>query len=81
MAVSDKAIREEILRMAETRTRDKTFCPSEVARALSDEWRPLMERVRSVAQQEVKAGTIVALQKGKVVDIATVEGPIRLRLA
>ncbi|MEL7301900.1 MAG: DUF3253 domain-containing protein [Pseudomonadota bacterium] len=52
----------------------RSFCPSEVARAVSDDWRPLMPRVRSVAKDE----GLVATQKGERVDPVAAKGPIRL---
>ncbi len=56
----------------------KTFCPSEVARALSSDWRPLMQRIREIAatQPDLKA-----TQKGRPADPLTASGPIRLGLA
>ena len=76
---SVQAIREEIARFAELRTSKKSFCPSEVARALAENWRPLMPLVREVAAEEVRAGRIVVLQKGEPVNIEQARGPIRLR--
>lgn len=75
--VTDDAIRAEILAMAVGRGRESSLCPSEVARALTDDWRPLMPRIRALA-----AGMegIVATQGGAVVDAASARGPIRLRL-
>lgn len=57
-----------------------TICPSEVARAQREDWRPLMEPVREAARALVKKGQLVITQKGRVVDPANVKGPIRLRL-
>lgn len=73
----DAAIRNELLLLALRRGRDKSFCPSEVARALSRDWRGLMSDVRRVAagMEEVEA-----VQKGLPVDPLTARGPIRLRL-
>lgn len=59
----------------------KTICPSEVARALGPgNWRSLMPQVRAVGVALVNAGQIVVMQKGQVVDLTTVKGPIRYRL-
>ena len=54
-----------------------TLCPSEVARALADDWRPLMDRVRRIA-----AGLpeIAVTQGGAEVDPEVARGPIRLSL-
>ena len=73
----DATIRAEILIHAIRRGRDKTFCPSEPARALSPDWRPLMPHIRRVAAGMVE---VEATQKGAPVDPLTARGPIRLRL-
>lgn len=70
----------------------KTFCPSEVARALSSselqvegasQWRDLMPRIRELAWARRDAGSLEVVQKGNVlgseVTLAEVTGPIRLR--
>ncbi len=56
-----------------------TICPSEVARALAEDWRPLMPAVRDAAAGLVAEGKIEVTQGAEVVDLATVRGPIRLR--
>ncbi|MEY4983963.1 MAG: hypothetical protein RIR62_2229 [Pseudomonadota bacterium] len=75
--IDDAAIRAEILIHAIRRGRDKTFCPSEPARALSPDWRPLMPRIRRVAAGMAE---VEATQKGIPVDPLAATGPIRLRL-
>ena len=68
----------DIAAMIDRMTSDRapaTICPSEVARAMADDWRPLMPRVRAVAAG--MAG-IVATQKGAAVDPVAARGPIRL---
>ncbi|GAA5072834.1 DUF3253 domain-containing protein [Roseibacterium beibuensis] len=73
---SDDAIAVELMRLARLRGADKSFCPSEVVRALSEDWGPLMPEVRRVA-----AGLpLIATQQGAAVDPVTARGPIRLRL-
>lgn len=68
----------------------KTFCPSEVARALSAEelsaspfgtWRDAMPAVRGLVYQLRDLGACEVLQKGEVVTAAEgdVSGPIRVR--
>ncbi|MEM1373954.1 MAG: DUF3253 domain-containing protein [Pseudomonadota bacterium] len=59
--------------LAETRA-PRSFCPSDVARRVSDDWRPLMPRVRALSK---KAG-LRATQRGEPVDAETARGPIRL---
>ena len=70
----------------------KTFCPSEVARALTgdelkdlgfSEWRDAMPAVRDLAWERMECGECEILQKGEVVgkDVTptNVRGPIRIR--
>jgi len=73
-------IRQKMLELARNRGSEKTLCPSEVVRALTDDWRPLMDLVREVAADEADAGRIEVTQKGKVVDPLKANGPIRLGL-
>jgi len=75
------AIDDLLLDLAHRRGAGKTFCPSEAARALGDDWRARMDDVRSAAGQLVAEGRIVATQKGAPVDPVTARGPIRLGLA
>jgi len=75
---SDNSVRDKLTALAIARGPSKTFCPSEVARDLSDDWRPLMDQVRQVAAGHPD---LVATQGGKVVDPVTATGPIRLGLA
>lgn len=70
----------------------KTFCPSEVARALSaeeleaegaKEWRDLMPQIRELAWRLRRNGKLEVLQKSQVLDqrvtLDQVKGPIRIR--
>ena len=69
--------------MAKHRGLTRTFCPSEIARQITsneNEWRALMEPIRQAAKDLIDQGLIVCKQKGSVVDIRTVKGPIRLQL-
>ena len=75
MAVSDAEIEAKILELLNAR--EGTICPSDAARALAEDWRPLMDPVRSVARG---MEAIEITQKGRVVDPDTARGPIRLRL-
>ncbi|MEM6277045.1 MAG: DUF3253 domain-containing protein [Pseudomonadota bacterium] len=59
--------------LAETRA-PKSFCPSEVARRVSDDWRPLMPRIRALSRAE----GLRATQRGQPVDAEAARGPIRL---
>lgn len=75
----------EILRLTEACGREKSICPSEVARALaggeSGPWRPLMGRVREAALGLAREGRIEILRKGRPVPPDGVRGVIRLRKA
>lgn len=70
-------IRSVILDLALARGRGRSFCPSEVARAVAEDWRGLMPEVRSVAATMPE---ILAMQGGVEVDARTARGPIRLQL-
>ncbi len=76
MTPSDNEIADILLDLAHQRGVGRTFCPSEAARRLSDDWRPLMPEVRRVAAQL----DLQATQKGAAVDPVTAKGPIRLGL-
>ncbi|MBV0911636.1 DUF3253 domain-containing protein [Anianabacter salinae] len=76
MTVTDEAIAAALMDLAHARGAGKTFCPSEAARALAAEWRPLMPDVRRVAS----ALPLSATQGGAPVDSVAARGPIRLGL-
>lgn len=77
----DTAIEAELLRQVTARGAEKSICPSEVARALSETWQPLLGRVRAIAVRLSVEGRIEVLRKGKPVEPDEVRGVIRLRLA
>ena len=78
-----EALEAEILRQTTERGVEKSICPSEVARALSDDeatWRRLMGPIRAAAIRLALAGQVEVLRKGKPVDpTADIRGVIRLR--
>jgi len=77
---ADQRYERRILEMLEARATTATICPSEVARAESDDdWRDLMEPVRRAAGRLVAAGEVEITQRGSVVDPSTAKGPIRIR--
>ncbi len=80
--VNDQAIAETLMALAERRGRDKSFCPSEAARALFDEahWREHMNDIRRVAATLARQGRLEMLARGERLspDVAH-SGPIRLR--
>ncbi|WP_435012422.1 DUF3253 domain-containing protein [Xanthomonas arboricola] len=61
---------------------EQSICPSEVARALSGDearWRALMPQIRSVATDLAGRDVVQISQRGEVVDVRTVRGPVRLK--
>ena len=79
--MDDADISNAILEAVRTRGAGKTICPSDVARALTTDWRPLMPDVRRVAQHLADDGAIAITQKGQPVHTDTARGPIRLGLS
>jgi hypothetical protein len=71
-----EAIRAALLKLAAERA--TTFCPSEAARALAKDWRPLMQPVREVAAALIDEGELLCTQRGETADPLTAKGPIRL---
>jgi len=79
-------IRETIRRLhvqfADSRGMQATYCPCEVARKITpDNWRTLMHLVREVADDLVKEGSPVVMQKGHTIPESATKavGPICLR--
>lgn len=88
--MSSSPLQTHLTTFLSTRQPPKTFCPSEVARALSTQelselgfvsWRDAMPEVRKLAFELRDAGDCEILQKGEVVSAveADVRGPIRVR--
>jgi hypothetical protein len=77
---SDEDIAAVLMELAHRRGRGASFCPSEVARALAQDWRPIMPEVRRVATGLAAAGQLQVTQKGQPVDPEAARGAIRLRL-
>ena len=90
---NDAILKQHLTDFLHKREPPKTFCPSEVARALTaDEladlgfasWRDAMSDIREVAWQMRESGDLEILQKGSSVgDVGPneVRGPIRIRRA
>jgi hypothetical protein len=76
-------LRATTLALAQHRSPDRTICPSDVARAVGGEqWRTVMEPVRSVVRDLARAGEVAVLQRGETLDPdAEWRGPIRIRRA
>jgi len=77
----DTLLRRLLLDLAQERAAGATFCPSEVARQASADWRPLMPRVRKIAAERVAAGQLVCTQRGEPACPLTTRGAIRLAAA
>ena len=80
MGLSAAEIEQAITGLLAQRDAGKTICPSDAARALAGDWRPLMPRVRETAYAMADAGRLEVTQSGEVVDGRTARGTIRLRL-
>lgn len=79
------ALEAAILELAARRGRNATLCPSEATRVVfgaPKDWpADASERTRRAARRLAARGTLEVLQRGKVVDAASLCGPIRLRMA
>ena len=76
-------LQDRIMSLAKERGLTKTFCPSEIARQMSSDeqqWRSYMDSIRLAASTLIDQGRLMCKQKGDIVDIRTVKGPIRLQL-
>ena len=78
--MTDGEIEAALAAFAARRGASKTFCPSEAARALGTDWRPLMPDIRRVAGDMQDRGALQAYWKGAPVDPRTARGAIRLGL-
>lgn len=77
---TDRALEAAILELLDRRAAGATICPSEAARAVAADWRPLLEPARQAARRLVAADRLEITQRGRPVDPSTARGPIRLRL-
>ena len=80
MTLSAQTVEAEITAQIIARGAGKTICPSEVARALGEDWRALMPLVRGVAAEMAARGAVAVTQKGVAVEATLARGPIRLGL-
>ena len=74
--LTEADIADALMDLAHRRGADKSFCPSEVARGLSPDWRSLMPMIRHIAATL----PLKATQRGAPVDPVEARGPIRLSL-
>ena len=75
---SPAALRRVLVELAQERGPGATFCPSEAARRLARDWRPLMPAIRAAAARLVAAGRLSCTQRGEPADPRLARGPIRL---
>ncbi|WP_414937895.1 DUF3253 domain-containing protein [Amycolatopsis sp. cmx-11-51] len=74
-------LRAAILALAFSRGTGSSTCPSDAARALADDWRPLLPGARELARELARAGDVRLTQRGRSLDPdGEWEGPIRIRL-
>ncbi|WP_328804084.1 DUF3253 domain-containing protein [Sphingomonas sp. 8AM] len=62
--------------MLASRAPDTTICPSEVARAIAQDWRSAMPDVHAAIDELVQAGLVRLSWKGQ--PLATRSGPYRI---
>jgi hypothetical protein len=79
----DKELEAAILELLAERGEGKTICPSEAAKRVGGtdarrDWEGLMQPTREAARRLVKAGKIVVMQNGRVVDAEKAKGALRL---
>ncbi len=76
----DEQLENTIRSLLASRAATSSICPSDAARAVSDDgWRDLMEPARRAARRLVAQGEAEITQGGSVVDPSTARGPIRIR--
>jgi Protein of unknown function (DUF3253) len=76
----DARLERTIDELLDQRRPDASICPSEAARAVDlDGWRDLMPAARAAAGRLAAAGQAEVTQGGRVVDVATAKGPVRVR--
>ena len=74
--ISATTIRAMLLRFAAERI-GSTFCPSEVARAMAEDWRGLMPFIREEGARLVARGSLRCTQRGQCCEPLSARGAIR----
>lgn len=70
-----------ILSTAIQRGPQKSTCPSEIARMLfPDDWRKHMKHIVEVAIDLHHQGKVAITQKGILIDVNHIKGPIRIKI-
>ena len=75
-AHANTEIEATILRLVRERA---SVCPTDVARALDEDWRPLLGRIRKIAVTLAVQGSIDITRKGRAIPPEEMRGVIRLR--
>lgn len=76
----DARLARAIEELLDRRRDGASICPSDAARAVDpDGWRALMPAARDVAGRLAEAGRVQVTQRGRVVDVGTARGPVRIR--
>jgi Protein of unknown function (DUF3253) len=81
-AISEAALRSEILQSLQRRERALSVCPSEVGRSITDDkgWRPLMPRIRQVLIGLIREQRVIVTRGTRVLSEHDLEGgTIRIR--
>ncbi len=74
-------LRAAILALTFARGPNSSTCPSDAARAVADNWRPLLPQVRELARALARTGDVRLTQRGKLLDPDDKwQGPIRIRM-
>jgi hypothetical protein len=76
--MTDPDLRRAILARVAGLRPGTTCCPSEIARDIAADWRPLMPAIRAEALRLQAEGRIGITQGGKVVAGSDLRGPVRL---
>ncbi len=73
-------LRAAIVALTTARGADSSTCPSDAARAVADDWRPLMPQARELARELARAGEVRLTQRSRSLDPdGDWRGPIRIR--
>jgi hypothetical protein len=76
--VADR-LRAAVLALARGRGPASSTCPSDAARAVADDWRPLLPQARDVARELARAGAVRITQRGNALDPdGEWSGPVRI---
>ncbi|MFI5592210.1 DUF3253 domain-containing protein [Amycolatopsis sp. NPDC051758] len=73
-------LRAAILALASARGAESSTCPSDAARAVAEDWRPLLPQARELARELARTGRVRLTQRGRLLDPdGEWRGPIRIQ--